>query len=154
MIAPYTAREVPAGLAGRHLVSVAYRHIGFEPEGAVDADLVGVILGFEDGVRSITWAMDGEVEALALLDEAVSGSASEVTDVSARWPVGEQLVSVEGVWQEPSALWALRLQFESCSIVVALGEFDGALRYLPDEIVVIFDPDVAGAYMISPGWGG
>ena len=51
-------------------------------------------------------------------------------------------------------MWALRLQFESRSIVVALGEFDGVLRYLPDEIVVIFDPNVAGAYMVSPGWGG
>ena len=28
----------------------------------VDADLVGVILGFEDGVPVDTWAMDGEVD--------------------------------------------------------------------------------------------
>ncbi len=151
MIAPYTAREVPAGLAGRRLVAVRYRHIGFEPSGgAVDADLVGVILEFEDGVRSITWAMAGEVEGLALLDEPVPGEASQVSDVSGRWPVGERLEAVEGKWQEPSALWALRLRFQTREVVDALGEFDERLSYMPDEVVVIFDPGLAREYMSSP----
>lgn len=123
----------------------------------VDCDLAAVDLDFGDrGMTTITWAMAGELEGLAILHgESYSGIEIAVLDAADReaWckHIGDKVISVGASWQVsgencPESLWALRISFAVGSIVVALGTVDPRLDYLPDELVVVFDMSLARSY--------
>jgi hypothetical protein len=125
-----------------------------------DADITAVALDFGDrGCRTVTWAMDGEVEGLAILgdDVAYSGLADAQLDASSRgsWRrcVGDTIGSVRASWhvtsqdQTSESIWALRVDFLAISVVVALGTADSPVGYMPDELVVVSDPAIAAAYI-------
>ena len=123
-----------------------------------DADLTAVVLDLADrGSTIITWAMQGELEGLALLndDGSYSGAADGIVDANTRvaWRAhrGHKIISVGAAWQVsgdgcPESLWAARLDFSTGSIVIALGTADPDLEYMPDELVVVFDQSLAASY--------
>jgi hypothetical protein len=124
----------------------------------VDAQLTALELDLgEHGSWTITWAMEGELEGLSLLgkDESYSGLADETVAAGDRdaWRdhLGQAIMSVAGSWQVsgktcPESLWALRLDFATGSVVVALGAVDQGIDYMPDELVVVFNPALADSY--------
>lgn len=139
---------------------------GFEV--GVDCDLAAVCLANSDGEAvTITWGMRAGTEGLAVLrGYRYSGKSSKVLEApcSGAWPfiVGEKITSVGASWhvsedQSPRTLWALRLSTANKSVVLALGAFDPELYYVPDELVVIHDPDrcrkYRPAHVESSAWG-
>ena len=113
------------------------------------------------GGRSIVarWAQSGVDEFLWIGDsmDAVVGDwvpeIEEVEVASWRSVIGKRIVSVGVAWQRIEdtkyEAWSLRLDFEPESIVIALGERDwpsNEVTYIPDCVVVIFDPPIARAY--------
>ncbi len=158
------------------LTAVSYRYLpsaeGAEYHGGsdrVDADLTAVILELGGrGRRTITWAMEGELEGIAVLggDAGYAGLADKTIEAHSRdgWRrhVGATITTVGVAWHVScedcsESLWALRLGFTSGSAVVALGALQQDLEYMPDEIVVVFDPEVARAYrprhVSESAWG-
>lgn len=122
----------------------------------MDADLAAVVLDLGDRSRAITWAINGEAEGLSVLDGwSYKGLADTSTDASSReaWRdhIGDTITSVAASWQDSTesqhaCLWALRLDFSTGSVVVALGTADQEVEYMPDELVVVFDATLAAAY--------
>lgn len=164
---PITRADAPslAVLVGAQLAGVTYHYLppadgpAYAGDGdGLDADLIAVVLEFSNrGRATVTWAMLGELEGLALLGDAepYSGAADEVVDASDReaWRGhrGDAITSVGVAWQVsgddcPESLWALRLGFSTGPIVIALGAADPDLAYMPDELVVVFDQSLAGSY--------
>lgn len=136
-------------------------------EKGVDCDLAAVDLHLGDrGTTSITWAMAGELEGLAILKgESYSGTGTEVLDASDRhgWRehVGERITSVAASWQIsgeqcPESLWSVRISFATSSIVIALGTAPD-MDYMPNELVVVFDMSLARSYkpkhVSDSSWG-
>lgn len=157
--------EGVAGMVGARLSAVRYHFL--PPQGSgrysgggdgVDADLTAVVLDLgEFGSWTITWAMEDELEGLAVLgrDVPYSGLADETVAASGReaWRdhLGEAIRSMSGSWHVsghgcPESLWGLRLDFATSSVVVALGTADQRLDYVPDELVVVFDRALADSY--------
>jgi hypothetical protein len=164
---PVTQADAAAlsALIGAQLEGVTYHYLppadgpSYAGDGdGSDGDLTAVVLDFSNrGRTTITWAMLGELEGLAILDEdePYSGLADGVVDASHReaWGghIGDSVISVGAAWQVsgddcPESLWAVRLGFSTRSIVIALGIADPDLVYLPDELVVIFDQSLAASY--------
>jgi hypothetical protein len=100
---------------------------------------------------------------------AAFGIAAAPVDVSGvpPWPslLGRTVLGLQYAWHgagsdSDDSLWAIRINLDSAeSVVIALGVVeDGHLIYLPDSIVVIFEPDVARSYSIpaadGSSWGG
>lgn len=160
-----TLASVATEMAGARLRSVTYHHLPpahtSEYAGGgdgVDADVTAVVLDLgEHGRRTITWAMAGEVEGIAILgrDVPYSGLADKVIEASDReaWRdrIGDTITSVGAAWQVsgdgcPESLWAVRLDFLAGSVVVALGTVGDGIEYMPDELVVVFDARLAAAY--------
>lgn len=101
--------------------------------------------------------MDAELEGLALVDNGAryAGTADEVIEASGReaWRGlrGEAILSVAVAWHVsgqdcPESLWGVRLSFSARSILIALGTANPGLKYMPDELVVVFDPSLADSY--------
>lgn len=163
---PITRRDRAAlvSLEGARLSRVAYHHLppadgmlyGGGDKG-VDHMLAAIDLDLGDrGTAAITWAMAGDLEGLAILeDESYTGVGTELIDASDReaWRehVGQRVTAVAGSWQIsgedcPESLWAIRLDFAVGSIVIALGTAYPQLDYQPDELVVVFDASLARSY--------
>jgi hypothetical protein len=136
-------------------------------EEGVDTDLAAVVLHLGDrGTTTITWAMSGEIEGLAILEgESYSGIGLEILDAADRdaWRqhIGCRITSIAASWQIsgedcPESLWALRISFAAGSIVIALGTAP-TLDYMPNELVVVFDMSLARSYKPShvtdSSWG-
>jgi hypothetical protein len=165
-----------AGIIGARLSAVIYHYLppadgpGYAGGGdGVDADVAAVVLDLGDrGRRTITWAMQGELEGISILGQEVSysGLADKTVDASSReaWRdhIGDTITSIAAAWQVsgdgcPESLWAMRLDFSAGSVVVALGTADHDIEYMPDELVVVFDTTLAGAYrprhVSESAWG-
>ncbi|MGE3966579.1 MAG: hypothetical protein AB7I09_20965 [Planctomycetota bacterium] len=122
----------------------------------MDCDLAAVDLHLGNrGMTSITWAMAGELEGLAILDgESYSGIGDAVLDAADReaWRehIGKSITSVAASWQVsgedcPESLWSVRINFGEGAIVIALGTGPN-IDYMPDELVVVFDMSLAQSY--------
>jgi len=140
-------------------------HAGF------DQASMGIELHWDHGGSELKWIMAGEREGLALVFDQTEADLRndrvqpvQVPDES-RWrkAIGAVVTAVGVSWHQPtaeiSAIWSVRLEFSfDLSVVVALGEWrDGAIHYIPDQIVVIFDTAIAQRYVIpageEPAWG-
>ena len=153
------------GIVGSHLSAVRYHYLpaadeaGYPGAGeGVDSDISAVVLEFGDrGRRTITWAMQREVQGLSILgnEVAYAGLADETVQATDReaWRshVGERVAWLGTAWHVsadgcPETLWALRLDFSAGSVVLALGSSNPAVEYMPDELVVLFDRKLAQTY--------
>lgn len=152
-------------LVGKTLRGVSYRFLPEDGEDAeyagssngIDSCLSAVTLTFDQSVSvSVTWAISGEVEGLAVLpSEEYAGVADREVDVSetSAWSsvVGTQISSIQPSWQRsridaPESVWSIRIDSDSGSIVIALGEVYPVLDYAADELVVISNPNLARIY--------
>lgn len=165
------------GLIGVQLAGVTYHYLppvddpGYVGGGdGFDAELSAIRLDLADrgpGVV-VTWAMSGELEGLAILSDAAlyPSVADETVDASDRegWRSyrGDTIRSVGAAWHVsavncPDSLWALRLDFATGSIVIALGTNRPDLDYMPDELVAVFDQSLADSYrprhISGSSWG-
>jgi hypothetical protein len=145
------------------------RYTGF------DVSDVGVELRDDDGRPiSAVWRMEGFIEGLAF----GPGTAEEehglyplaATDVSREreWEarLGRPVVDVRTAWHIPNegcpeAVWGVQLVFDGgLQVMLALGQPGGRgdVEYQPDEVVVIFDSDLARGYRVpastSVDWAG
>jgi hypothetical protein len=136
-----------------------------------DGASMGVELHWEASANELKWIMEGEREGLAVVFDQTPEDLSRDRTKSmpvpdeTRWrkAYGAAVMAVGVSWHRPTAdveaIWAVRLEFSSGqSIVVALGELrDGTLRYIPDQLVVIFDAAIARSYVLEaggePAWG-
>lgn len=152
-------------LEGAVLLGVSYHYLPYPDDAryeaatsGVDTDLAAVMLNLRDqGPMAITWAIDHDVEGLAVLSgpSYPRGGADSVIDAADRpaWHacVGERIISVAASWYVASedgnrSLWALRLDFATGSVVIALGCLDTSLKFAPDELVVVSDSSVARSF--------
>lgn len=139
----------------------------------VDQVSMGVWLRFASGSGLILrWKMNGVSESLTAdfvdsepLWQAL-GLREFASSSEARWSglVGSRILAVGMSTHRPDEscprqLWAVRLSLETHrAVVVALGELSPeGLSYMPDSVVVIFDPTVAAEFKIPAGeseaWG-
>jgi hypothetical protein len=154
--------EALVSMKGAKLLGVKYHYFppfdgtGYVGVTGVDDSLPAVEFDFGHlGKKTITWAMAGTLEGLSVFSGAYSGIASEVLDASQReaWcqHIGQSIISVAASWQIsnegcPESLWAIRLGFAKGSVVIALGTTRSDIEYIPDELVVIFEPSLARSY--------
>jgi len=164
-------------VVGRRIVGVTYKTSidpvqGVEQGGRAvlhDVDHA-VLLSTESMTIVLEWCIRNYDEFLNIVDSPKEGAAAAVTDVLdatglSQWRHLMGLVITGfGVATQQSEdgrqlLWAIRLDVErGASVVVALGETEDALpRYQPDNLVVIFEPEMAQSYQF-PGasesaWG-
>ena len=133
-------------------------------DGVHDAD-TGVELSFRSGaVLSAMWWMEWPCEGLtahlrSTEDESPWGT-NVLTDVSQtkQWRplLGGKVRALEVAWYQPhyacaEMLLAARLQIRQTNVVLALGEAtDSGINYISDEVVVIFNEDIASQY--GAGW--
>ena len=171
--------ELAATLAGERLIGARYVTPSgaswanySDLEGVHDVDL-GVELLTESGfILELSWATPGREEGLSLAlgrdeDRALSDLV-DVVDVSGHQDWSRILGGLVGaiavsfcVHSDGSSIrpWSCRVGLSNgSSVTVALGETDGNfIRYLPDNLVVIFEADTARAYEIADGlqsaWG-
>ncbi len=132
---------------------------------------MGIELHWGRGRSELKWITAGEREGVAAVFDQTEADLRndrvqpvQVPDES-RWrkAIGAVVTAVGVSWHQPTgdtaAIWSVRLEFSpDLSIVVALGEWrDGAIHYIPDQIVVIFDAEIARSYVIpageEPAWG-
>jgi hypothetical protein len=134
---------------------------------------MGVELMMADGPVGLIWLMEGVKEGLALvlgepIDLPRGGPAKklpatqftdwqnrlgEITTIGLAWHVPEEA--------GPRTIWSWRLGIRNGrSVTIALGEWRaeaGNLTYQPDNVVVIFQEDIARRYRIpasdEPAWG-
>ena len=100
--------------------------------------------------------MHGELHGISIVDdEAYSDPGAKSIEASSRdaWRghIGGTIASVGAAWQVsgdgcPESLWALRLDLSAGSVVLALGTDFPEIDYMPDELIVVFDPALARAY--------
>ncbi|KNB53112.1 hypothetical protein AC230_10475 [Streptomyces caatingaensis] len=124
---------------------------------------MAVQLVLANSVVTLSWAMDGANEGLAIelsgRDAPNAGPSGDMVAVGERmeWVglLGRSIVSVTPAWHVPNEgcsdmPWAFRMDFSNgSSVVIALGESEGSeITYMPDSLVAIFDEDVADAYRI------
>jgi hypothetical protein len=157
-----------AGLRGQRLQRVAYRFpemtgdpVPYQREGVDQVDM-SVDLLTERGERfRAAWTMIGRDQGLLLgpLDVVeIRGAPTTAADASTspRWATAlrREIEDVRLVWRRlempEEAVVAVELRFQGGgSVTFALGEIgpDGStLSYMPDAILVFFDPALARAY--------
>jgi hypothetical protein len=168
-----------AMLVGERLVSASYCvPAGVRWENYGDMEYVhevdmGVELVTESGlVLGLSWSTPGREEGLSLgLDrrgECPSNELIDLVDVSrlSEWSaVLGRLIETVGVSfhvhadDSSTRPWAFRIGASGgSSVTVALGEVShGALRYMPDNMLAIFDETIARDYQIpsssQSAWG-
>jgi hypothetical protein len=167
--------HVLAAIAGKVLSGVEYFYLPstesdeYECElNGIDCMLTAVRLDFGiDGFMLITWSTPGSIEGLSVAQGMpYPGNSYLVHDACKReaWcnHIGTKVVGLGASWQTLwmaalDTLWALRLDFESGSVVVVLGEVNPVLTYIPDEIVVVYDESMARSFRLSDAsssaWG-
>ncbi|SFE65993.1 hypothetical protein SAMN04487819_1219 [Actinopolyspora alba] len=164
-----TVREA---VRGEVLKSVRYAVLrgvdwpdGHRAERAHEVDM-DVELVLESGSAVVlSWAVNGPDESLAIelrepaaVIRNLSGEPVDVSDHPDWAPFfGAVVTDIVPAWHVPNEgcsemPWSFRFEFDvGSSVVVALGEAAGnGFGYLPDELVVIFDSDLAASYVI-PG---
>ncbi|MEU6642707.1 hypothetical protein ABZ863_09155 [Saccharomonospora sp. NPDC046836] len=166
-------------LVGERILRVRYSvPAGVIWQGDTELDHVhevdmGVELVTDSGlVLELSWATPGSREGLAFtldrLEELRPNKLVDLVEVSGRrewsrivgYPVDKIGVSFH-VYSYDSSVrpWSFRIEMSNgCSLVVALGEIDGRiLSYMPNNIVVMLDEDVAGEYYVpdslQSAWG-
>lgn len=171
--------RVQSAVVGATFVGVRYAVLegdrwpsGHRSDSIVHELEMGLSIDFGSTVLSMTWAMDGSAEGVALALDAtppdffgIGASAINVAAVTP-WPslVGRKVSGISWAWHESGAcamplLWSIRMKFEGgASVVVALGSMDGGhLRYLPDALVAVFDERTARSYRLltsrGSAWG-
>jgi hypothetical protein len=163
-------------ICGGRLQAVSYHYLPPADDSEYNAedsrvhgDIRAVALQIADrGTFVVTWAMEGELEGLAVLglNEPYAGTIDEAVDVTSsdgwRQHIGQMITSVAAASHVscsgcPDSLWALRVDLPTGSVVVALGTADASVSYMPDELVVTFDPTVASSYrpkhVSASAWG-
>ncbi|WP_155247699.1 hypothetical protein [Salinispora arenicola] len=168
-----------ATLAGERLMCVRYASpsgsswVNYSDlEGVHEVDM-GVELATESGlVLELSWATPGREEGLALaLGRGENRASSDLIDYEDVGGV-QDWSSVLGYFVEEVAVafyvhdegssvrpWSFRIGVSNgSSVTVALGETsDHSIRYLPDNLVVIFEEATARNYEVSDGlqsaWG-
>lgn len=177
---PITRMDVPVleCWKGAILHGVEYYYLppldstGYAGEGElIDVDLAAVVVDFGEGGKwTISWAMDGEFEGLAVdKSGSYAGVESKALDMTKsdhfRSLNGTTVNGVAVSWhssgdQLPDSVWAIRLCFAHGDIVLALGGVDASglvPEYSPNEMVVLFDEALAKSYRPSgvprSAWG-
>lgn len=134
-----------------------------------DSDLAAVGLNFDEQQSTVlTWSMSGRREGLTIISVGAvyRGTTTKTLDAAARaaWSrfVDKEVLAVNASWhvsgeQCSETLWAVRLEFDAGSVVIALGVGDTGLSYMPDEMVVVSDEPLARSYCPShakvSSWG-
>lgn len=160
--------RVRSTLLGNEIVRVDYVLPASTTEcdtpAAYDSVRMGVEFATRDGGRcAVAWQMVGDCEGMVTGRGPIDALRSfdmELRRVrmtqSAGWQrfVGAPVRALDVRWQRsaegcPPTVWAIRLQVDSESLTIALGEpgIDGPV-YQPDELLVIFDREAAAAYRI------
>lgn len=133
----------------------------------------GIRLLMEDGVVvTLMWQLDGVCSALCVVPG--SGHDAGITDLVDSYDVSaipvwasmiNQMITNIGVaWHSsedgcPVTPWALRFEVgDNQRFIVTLAEMrDGRLAYIPDNIAVMFDDNIASSYKCAGGetssWG-
>ena len=149
---------------GARLKGISYLYVpltdkeAYEGDKGIDDQLTAVVIEFENQNRIvITWAMEDQFEGLAIFkDETYTEIGNKIIDAGDRagWHkfLDQNITAVGVSWQVsgegcPESLWALRLSFLKGDVVIALGSNNNSdLNYMPDELLVIFDPALAKGY--------
>lgn len=167
------------GVIGREIRGVEYLYpggiqgIAVDHGGRVHEVDHGVRLLMSDGdVVTLMWQLDGICAALGVV--AGSGHDAGLTELVESYDVstipmwatllGRPVTDVGVAWHSsdfgcPATPWAFRFGVGGRRrFVVALAEVrDGRLSYIPDNIVVIFDDDLAHSYRCvgsaTSSWG-
>jgi hypothetical protein len=164
-------------MVGRRIVGVTYKTSTDPIERPEQGDRAvvhdvdhAVLISTASMTMVLEWGISNYDEFLNIVDSPDEGGAAAVTDVLdatglPQWRplVGSAItgfgVATQQSEDERQLLWSIRLDVENgVSVVVALGETEGELpSYQPDNLVVIFDPEMARSYRF-PGasesaWG-
>lgn len=165
-------RDGLQSIVGSRLTCVTYAGYSADPQsgdrqvdsgdagGAIHAVEMAVLLTFECGSLRVDWAQSGFSEGISVrFDSALPEDWSRVLASGERsWQrvMHSRLLGTEMVWhlldvEAGESALALRLHFDSGDeVMIAVGELDAdQIRYLPDELVVVFEPEVAREY-VSP----
>lgn len=171
--------ELAAALTGERLIGARYvtpsgvNWVNYSDlEGVHDVDLRVELITESGFTLELSWATPGREEGLSLAlgrdEEQALSELVDVVDVSSHQDWSRVLGGLVGVVAvsfcvhgDGSSIrpWAFRVGLSNgSSVTVALGETDGNLiRYLPDNLVVIFEADTAKRYEITDGlqsaWG-
>jgi len=170
--------EIAASLAGEPVTGVGYlvpAGVEWVPDAAGGHDVHDVGLGVElvlgsGHVLALEWATPGTEEGLRIGVHKAGRDNDLVDRVDVgddpHWSpiIGRRLETLAVAFFHPdddssTRPWAFRVGVAGGSCVtVALGETDGpAIRYQPDNLVVIFDEATARSYRIvgarQPAWG-
>lgn len=134
---------------------------------------MGVELIMADGPIGLIWLMEGVKEGLALvlgepIDLPRGGPAKKLPATQfTEWQnrLGE-ITTIGLAWHfpdeaAPQTIWSWRLGIRNgTNVTISLGEWKagtGNLTYQPDNVVVIFQEDIARRYRIpaseEPAWG-
>jgi hypothetical protein len=164
-------------MVGHRIVRVSYKTSGNLHHGADQRDRVvahevdhAVLVSTESVTLVLEWCIRSYDEFLNVLDSPDQGAAAAVNDVVdvtgvPQWSalVGSVIAGFGMATQQSEAghelPWAVRIDVEhGASVVVGLGELRGAIpSYQPDNLVVIFEPEMARSYRVldssQSAWG-
>jgi len=168
------------GLRGEKITEVRYLNPSSSEDSSLGShpDLHEVSMGIEleisrSSLFVVAWQMQGACEGLAfgLFPTTTYERRPRLSsfDVGSAGPwrtrMGGMISEVGVAWHIPDdacppTVWSIRFVLDSGDAVTfSLGEVDpdGWLRYQPDGILAIFDPDVAKTFRIPaskiPAWG-
>ena len=169
--------RVLRSVVGHRIVGVSYKtsadllQCSGQGEQATTHDVDhAVLVSTESMTIVLEWCIRNYDEFLNIVSSPSDGASAAVTDVLdvtslPQWrPLVGSVISGFGIGTQYSEeghrlLWSVRLDVENgASVVVALGETEGTLpSYQPDNLVVIFEPDIAQAYQVldapESAWG-
>ncbi|BDE44320.1 hypothetical protein SLITK23_75650 [Streptomyces lividans] len=136
---------------------------GHREDRAHEVDMAVDLVMSTGAVLSLSWAMDGLNEGMAIelrepgeSDADLPGDTVDVSD-HVDWErfLGADIVEIRPDWHVPNdgcpeSPWAYRLGFSNkSSLVIALGSAEGkGFTYMPDELIVFFDESLAASYTI------
>lgn len=169
--------DILRSMVGHRMAHVCYKGSIDTPHGVDQGDPLvvhevdqAVVISTESATMVLEWCIRDYSEFLNVVASPTEGAAAAVTDIHdvASLPpwsslVGSVIVGFGVATQQSEEgyelLWAIRINFDNgASAVVALGELQGmAPNYQPDNLLVIFDPEVAQSYQIlgapESAWG-
>lgn len=111
--------------------------------------LEGVSVVLDPDIETVQEKGKRHIDAMDRI--SAPGSDLLVTSIATAW-TGTEVEEVAG-------LWSIRLNFERHSVTIALGSLadDGSITFMPDELVVIRQSDLAKRYQplaaYQPAWG-
>jgi hypothetical protein len=167
--------SVLRSMVGQRIAHVGYKGLIDTAQGVGPTALVhevdqAVVISTESTTMVLEWRIRNYNEFLSVVDspsEAATAALVDTHDVSGlqSWSclVGSVVTSF-GIATQPSEegrdlLWAVRIDIAGePSVVVALGEVRGGMpNYQPDNLLVIFNAEVAQSYQVlgaaESAWG-